>query len=1104
MPTTRRRLAKKVSSLRGSSAKAGAGAGAGAAAAAGDATENKFNLRNNKRLKHEVAGRKIRGQSSNVPEVRARQESERKNTLLVEYNNLNRANAFVDKRVGELVEGLSQEDKALMRYQRQRQKQFAKTSRFNLDDSDEEDKVETYGQSLGSWEEDASGRGGDGSGGGGGGDEDEGGDDEYEPDEEMGGFRLKSKAGGPPQENKGAKTKREMLAEVISKNRFYRAQRAQDKEAFEDEVDELDEGLDDMMTLLKARSDDARKLQKEQRRRGSEAAVALAAAVAAGATGQIAVAAYDDYDQSRRAMENEARVAASAKRQDNPQTRMKEARQKLMQHERLRLDSLAAAGANKLAASSGSGGVPAAAVGAASHTPAPSGSRATAGKKQQQQQQQQPPATTRKGSVRSAENELEEETNSAGAVALATRVPFTPDCPQSSKELASRIEEYCGDSTEDLDTYLRHVRIMHSIVHDPQTNGRKLTVLLGLLVDEFVASLAQGGGMGGAERARTLSLHIWKIAQEVPLPAAKVFVAAVERTCCGAAAAAGDDGAAFGDARDDNSDDSDGDSADDNENDNGASKGRARRAMSANSSSSGGRLGVPQLGLLRLAITVFDLEWSGRFLRQVILLVLGRALLQSGRTPAPETLAAIARQAATAATPAAAPALASAALALPVPVPVPVQDLWRGLCAAALALDAADRAKVDTSQIDESRDGGELGVIHAAPDFVPEVVVFLHAAVERLVFVCERDVLSLGRRSGGGGRGGGGGGGRRAGDGGDDDERKKPCAAGTRQLRQAGMLCFGSDNDRPREALSGAGAAVTTAGVASNTWRWKERGGTVADRLDQAYSVEAPVDTWTSSLLLRQLLEAESAGKQVELAAVFVTPAAVGATLAVLERAMRKWTGLPSFPEMFAPFVSLLQRLHRVARHLASAKREASSSSSSSSPSLPSSSSAAAASSGADSAKGAGVFSAQGRLLENCGQLLDQLQRRLGSSAGARKALTRARMVKAVEQYAPAFDETGFNPKKSNDPAADYMKGLKQKARQERKNAARELRRDSAFVAGVRDEQHAKRDLRVKRKVNEAMAFLQNQEATFKQMVKTGTTRGAGSGGGGVKKKKRF
>ena len=59
-------------------------------------------------------------------------------------------------------------------------------------------------------------------------------------------------------------------------------------------------------------------------------------------------------------------------------------------------------------------------------------------------------------------------------------------------------------------------------------------------------------------------------------------------------------------------------------------------------------------------------------------------------------------------------------------------------------------------------------------------------------------------------------------------------------------------------------------------------------------------------------------------------------------------------------------------------------------------------------------------------------------------------------------------------------------------------------MAAVRDDERTKRDMRVKRKMNDAMAFLQNQESTFKQMVKQGSTRGAGSGGGGVKKKKRF
>lgn len=71
----------------------------------------------------------------------------RKKTLLVEYKNMGKNNAFVDRRFGEHTEGLSEEDKALLRLQRQRLKD-SKTSKFALVDGEEEG-LTHMGASLG-------------------------------------------------------------------------------------------------------------------------------------------------------------------------------------------------------------------------------------------------------------------------------------------------------------------------------------------------------------------------------------------------------------------------------------------------------------------------------------------------------------------------------------------------------------------------------------------------------------------------------------------------------------------------------------------------------------------------------------------------------------------------------------------------------------------------------------------------------------------------------------------------------------------------------------------------------------------------------------------
>lgn len=80
-----------------------------------------------------------------APQVRSEAVERRKKSLLVEYKNLGKSNAFLDKRFGEKDANLDEEEKALMRFQKQRLKQL-KSSKFSLsepaaqegDDGDEE------------------------------------------------------------------------------------------------------------------------------------------------------------------------------------------------------------------------------------------------------------------------------------------------------------------------------------------------------------------------------------------------------------------------------------------------------------------------------------------------------------------------------------------------------------------------------------------------------------------------------------------------------------------------------------------------------------------------------------------------------------------------------------------------------------------------------------------------------------------------------------------------------------------------------------------------------------------------------------------------------
>lgn len=57
-----------------------------------------------------------------------RNPAQRKASLLVEYKALKKVNAFVDRRFGEQDDSLSAEDKALLRYQKQRTRELSRTS----------------------------------------------------------------------------------------------------------------------------------------------------------------------------------------------------------------------------------------------------------------------------------------------------------------------------------------------------------------------------------------------------------------------------------------------------------------------------------------------------------------------------------------------------------------------------------------------------------------------------------------------------------------------------------------------------------------------------------------------------------------------------------------------------------------------------------------------------------------------------------------------------------------------------------------------------------------------------------------------------------------
>ena len=92
-------------------------------------------------------------------------------------------------------------------------------------------------------------------------------------------------------------------------------------------------------------------------------------------------------------------------------------------------------------------------------------------------------------------------------------------------------------------------------------------------------------------------------------------------------------------------------------------------------------------------------------------------------------------------------------------------------------------------------------------------------------------------------------------------------------------------------------------------------------------------------------------------------------------------------------------------------------------------------------------------------------------------------MTKApsVKQYNPKFEES-FVKGKDYDPdmvRAEERK-LKKQIRKEERGAIRELRKDAAFMAGVRDQEKRNLQNKLDNSAKRAMSFLQQQESDFK------------------------
>ncbi|XP_074357739.1 uncharacterized protein LOC141697333 [Apium graveolens] len=191
------------------------------------------------RRKFDVLGKKRKGEERRLGLARSLAIQKRTKTLLKDYEQSGKSSVFVDKRIGEQTEGLPEFDKAIMRSQRERQLKLGKKSKYNLSDGEDEDEFEESG--LGSYHE-----------------KDDFEDDvpvEDDEDKELGesekrstilkhltghGGQGSSETGLVEVEENRRKTKKEVMDELISKSKYFKAQKAKDKEENVEFLEQLD------------------------------------------------------------------------------------------------------------------------------------------------------------------------------------------------------------------------------------------------------------------------------------------------------------------------------------------------------------------------------------------------------------------------------------------------------------------------------------------------------------------------------------------------------------------------------------------------------------------------------------------------------------------------------------------------------------------------------------------------------------------------------------------------------------------------------------------------------------------------------------------------
>ncbi|XP_047426590.1 nucleolar protein 14 [Mugil cephalus] len=204
---------------------------------------NPFEVKIN-RKKFEVLGRKSKHDVGLPGVSRSKAIKKRKETLLKEYQQKNKASKFIDRRIGEYDTKMAPEDKILQRFAMERQRGHDKKDVYNLNEDEE---LTHYGQSLAEMEKfnDIANS-----------------DDESEEKGLLsaeltashfggGGGLLRKKTSGEQQEgNQRAKSRQELIEELIQKSKQEKRERQVQKEEAQELTEKLDQEWKSIQALM--------------------------------------------------------------------------------------------------------------------------------------------------------------------------------------------------------------------------------------------------------------------------------------------------------------------------------------------------------------------------------------------------------------------------------------------------------------------------------------------------------------------------------------------------------------------------------------------------------------------------------------------------------------------------------------------------------------------------------------------------------------------------------------------------------------------------------------------------------------------------------------